>query len=214
MVVFILCLTVVILATIATCRFIIDRPRKRRYKVLKDYLTKRTQNLFQSTGSHGSLNKDKLLGSNPSMLIASNLHEIHGGSQQFDPTEAEGLLAHNYDSSSSMPQSQEDISANAASVATTSQTHSGKITFSVGETILEDLVGEEATDSNAAIKQLANEDEVQASNDQTLEGTEEAVKTVSHLLDDKPWSLTRRDSKTFTVEKANLSSVASQNRMN
>lgn len=277
MVIFILCLTVIVLSTIATCRFIIDRPRKKRYKQLKEYLNKRKQNLFQSTtGSHGSLNRDKLLGSNPSMIIVphnthNNHHHhhlndsnTHGGSQQFDPCEAESLLPGAHASNASLPSFQDEpvsnsstsnfvagngglASASAALAAATpaaasssstalpfsNQTH-GKIYFSVGETILEDLAGE-ATSSDARDKtpepdQAANTNSSNSNSDNNangdngnseppkdstdLEGTEEALKTVSHLLDDKPWSLTRRDSKLLPPEKSNLASVASQTRMN
>lgn len=270
MVIFILCLTVVVLSTIATCRFLIDRPRKKRYKQLKEYLTKRRQHLFQSTtGSHGSLNRDRLLGSNPSMIIVSHQHthhhhpnshqlqeNVHGGSQQFDPCEMESLLQHGHASNASLPSYSDETSnaqpttlhhydpslSSSAATASTAvpialgtgnlssnshpvQTH-GKIFFSVGETILEDLAGEATSSSDLTLKEKMVETAMaaaaisieagnEAEKETSLEGTEEALKTVSHLLDDKPWSLTRRDSKSaFAAEKSNLASVASQARMN
>lgn len=229
MVAFIMCLLVFLLACIAACQFVIDRPRKRRMRQVKEYLAKRAHNLFQSTGSHGSLNKDKLLGSNPSMIIVSH---VQRDEQRDEPSEGDALLTA-YGSSSSMTQQDGESNGSATALVSSQQLHP-KITFSVGETILEET-GETNTDEANAEKNekdkknenkssdnekeqtpASSADETGATNgsEANLDGTEEALKTVSHLLDDKPWSLSRRDSKQFTVEKATLNPSGSQARFN
>lgn len=227
MVAFIMCLLVVLLACIAACQFVIDRPRKRRMRQVKEYLAKRAHNLFQSTGSHGSLNKDKLLGSNPSMIIVSH---VQRDEQRDEPSEGDALLTA-YGSSSSMTQQEGESNGSVTALVSSQQLHP-KITFSVGETIIEETTDantDEANEKNEKDKKSENKssdnekeqtpassaDETGATNGEgNLDGTEEALKTVSHLLDDKPWSLSRRDSKQFTVEKATLNPSGSQARFN
>lgn len=215
MVIFIFCLLMIMLAIIATIHFLIERPRKRRLKHLRDYLNRKAHSFFQATGSQGSVAALKV-GSTPSIIVTdfgTHYASLSAGQQQQqqrddEASETDALLPH------------------------TAYTDPAKITFSVGETIVEETASfiedtrpavsaaaasvvvvaaaaPPATTASVLLEEPVAAVELEmappppvvvttaaaASNqEETIGNVEEvedaAEKTLSHLLDNKPWSTT------------------------
>jgi hypothetical protein len=182
MVLFIMCLLVVILSVITFANYLIEKPKKRQMlKALRDYLQKKTHsndnhnqlNINSVVCSQNSLNakNDKRKDSNPAIVVTdfSNrpVHENGESDPLLGPSGSSSkfeVIPLNTLNSGFTP-----ITAN--TIDQTGQIH--KVTFNIGETIYEESPS--ASEIGLSGKK---EEENQI---------DESVKTISHLLDDKPW---------------------------
>jgi hypothetical protein len=197
MVIFILCLLVFILGVITFTHYIIEKPKKRKMlKALRDYLQRKSgggtnvNSMVCSQNSLGSKRRE----SNPAIVVTDhsassnqlNKHVEHGNGAESDPL----LSAQNSSLSkfeviplSSMNSGFMPVTGN--TVDQQGQMH--KVTFNIGETIIEESPSQSEVQLNQNLEESPNE---------------ESLKTISHLLDDKPWLCS-------TSSQANLNSYNS-----
>lgn len=215
MVVFIICLLVFILSLITIAHYIIEKPKKRRilqawYQYIKNpsqhHSNNNRANHFRSktpsfspssVGSHGSINKDKVNlkdTGGPIITITDYSHNNTSFSQLTDKSE---------DSKESDPlMPVNNHIALVASVFTPAFTpafvpvltndHSHKVMFHIGETIVEE------SPSSSQFK-LVEETNDSAGN----EDNQECIKSISHLLNDKPWSSSQAQFDTRRQSRSN-----------
>lgn len=226
MVIFIMCLLVLLLVLITFIHYLIERPKKKRkMEFIREYLRRKNPGATNSNlGSHGSLNKDKVglnvKDSTPAIMISdyssmnSSTHQLHDEARETDSllpaSPANIVYAFGSHSSPSQASAAAAGSANSkydfGSGSAPMQSHDyhagagfHRATFHIGETIIEE------SPSSVEMKYLdqANSTTDGGAVDASAEENgqnDEAVKTISHLLDDKPWSSqtisnSRRESK-------------------
>jgi hypothetical protein len=175
MVLFITCLSGLILFLICIGHYVIERPRKRKVMLnaLRSYLQKKNPNGSPETtglmnSSSQAIFKDTNKGNNsgPTITITdcSSSHTLND-----EPKETDTFLNPRNDYSMYLPNSGSDHSI-------ASNQH--KVTFVIGETIMEEP-------SSEAMADASPNDDADTSNNSNP--NEESLKSVSHLLDDKPW---------------------------
>ena len=207
MVIFIICLLVFVLFVISLAHYIIEKPKKKSLRQLLYFVYRHRKshshdhnnnnnNQMSLIGSANSLNKDsnsKVGGpqivvtdfsSNASLHLMSQSNSYladRNSSKSYDESkESDPLLSTNAPQTASASISTGPfVPVTANSVDTQGISH--KVKFHIGETIIE----ESPNTSEAQLETLVSEP--LASNDTN----EECIKTISHLLDDKPWAQTQ-----------------------
>ena len=211
MVIFILCLLGVMLFTVSVAHYIIEKPKKKRMlRVLMEYVqrkrnnnhgnnataaaTNNSMNQNSASGSHNSLSKAGG-GSGPAITVTdfsnSSRNLTHNSSyasnKSEDGKESEPLLfnatqAESYSSSSSGNNSTFPVPS--------------RVRFQVGETIIEESSSDSQIQLNidannesdsALVPNTTGTEEEAANKSGEAEPNEECLKSISHLLDDKPW---------------------------
>lgn len=200
MVVFIVCLLAVILLLITAGHYIIEKPKKRRVlQALRTYLQKKT---------HGQTDNSTNLINNSSLALFPNQREsrsANGPSITVTDFSSSNTLNGNSKTSNndeSEPKESDPMLSPAKSDHWNSLQYndhaSHKVTFSIGETIYEEP---------ATFNDTVNEVNEDAANSNP---NEDAVKSVSHLLDDKPWITSPAPSASCSRMSRN-NSITSQN---
>jgi hypothetical protein len=201
MVTFIMCLLAVVLCVITLANYFIERPRKQRIrKQLGDFVHKYSKSAavpanHQQPSLHtsaGSLNRDK--GSSDS-LVKKHAPVIHISDYDQTPNFLHSLTEDNEESVEMRPLLNGNNGNNGLSNFT-------KVKFDIGETIIEEEVPG-SFDSPASFPHQQRADSVAGptfgsdtlSNDEDEDvGQQECLKSISHLLDDKPWMTDRTNS--------------------
>ncbi len=228
MVLFIMCLVAALLGIVTFTHYVIEREnpvKQRMRKAMSEYWrrskashgtnnnTNNNTNLNSAAGSHNSLT-NKQHGSGPMITVtdcsstknlAASSSKIHEESRETDP-----LL----------------LSASGSDLSGGSHVHSGftpvfsgpnKVKFHVGETIIEEsltsspnssqikLTGDASSNNEVAGDTTSAANNNEDTNPEASELNEECIKSISHLLDDKPWlsspqsqsqlAMTRKDSR-------------------
>ena len=227
MVVFIVCLSAVILSLITIGHYVIERPRKRKVMLnaLRTYLQKKNPNGSPETtglmnSSSQAIFKDTNKANNsqgPTITVTdfSSSHTLNNSNND-EPRETDTLLQNNsrQDHSSihfsasgggggggTGSNSSDHHSLSAAAAMAANSQH--KVTFVIGETIIEEPYDDPASGVTFSL----DPDDNNNSNP-----NEESLKSVSHLLDDKPWlnnSNTNSNSNQRIISRNN--SISSQN---
>ena len=186
MVIFIMCLLVVILACITLANYIIEKPKKEALrKKLGDWINKHTHSNAHSSliNSANSLNNNK--GSRDSlkntMGPAITVSDFSNGFNRVHSPN------HFLDRLSESENEEGDPLLNGPPVVTNMGTT--RVKFDIGETIQEEdpIVIKKTSDSpNVSDKEKIQSDPDSNTSEET-ESSKECLKTISHLLDDKPW---------------------------
>jgi hypothetical protein len=205
MVLFIIVLLVALMAIITFTHYLIEKPKKRKMlSALRDYIVKKSHGPGYHTSSHSSLNKDNKGG--PSILITdfsstTSLSGHHMSSTHLVPheeaKESDTLLPPT--ANATCTRAIEPIGVNLHNSVFTPVTANvadptggmHKVLFHIGETIIEEPSG-------SSEKSLSG-----------LDNNEECIKSISHLLDDKPW-LTSTPSQANMGTNTRSNSLAAQ----
>jgi hypothetical protein len=199
MVIFIMCLLVVILACITLANHIIEKPKKEALrKKLGDLIHKHTthggahQSLINSANSlnnnKGSRDSLKNAITTPAITLSDYSRDTVGGgggassSQIFNRVHSPNNFLEKLSESEN---EESDPLLNSAPIVTSMT--SPRVKFDIGEVIQEE--------ESPAITQKNSSDKIQSDPDSNTSGEnetdKECLKTISHLLDDKPWSTDR-----------------------
>jgi len=194
MCIFIFCFLAMLLIFISISYYIIERPKKKQFlRAVRAYLVRKYRsnsshhNNQQNSSGMGSKNSistvqnsqsnlKKLVSSNefsPSITVTdySNAKPPHD-----DPKESDPLLMNN--SISNLTSSSNSIDLHSSSFKVESQPKTGyRVMFDIGETIIEEPASLDTT----------SKQEVSTDEQQSEQNNDECLKTISHLLDDKPW---------------------------
>jgi hypothetical protein len=237
MVLFIMCLVAGVLGIVTLAHYVIEKPMKARMrKAVSDYLrrkashnnhTNNNTNLNSAAGSHNSLTNKQVHGSGPMITVtdcsssknlAASSSKIHEESRETDP-----LL---------LTASGNDLSSGGSQVHSSfTPVFSGtnKVKFHVGETIIEESFTSSPNSSQNKLAEDASSNnegdtKTEANNvedSETTELNEECIKSISHLLDDKPWltspqsqsqlAMTRKDSRASILPFMQISNDTGNN---
>ena len=209
MVLFIMCLLVVILVLITFANYLIEKPKKRQMlKALRDYLQKKTNsndnhtqlNINSVACSQNSLNHMKINNrkdSNPAIVVTDFSNRPVNENGESDPLLGPSGSASKFEviPLNSLNNGFTPITAN--TIDQTGQLH--KVTFNIGETIYE----ESPSASEIGLSEAAKKEEENP--------IDESVKTISHLLDDKPWLSSTPSQGNFYASLNNNPSLSNMN---
>ena len=174
MVIFIICLSAIILSLITVGHYVIEKPRKKRMlQALRTHIQSKTHgpndNVNLMNSSSQAIFKDSSKGNQPSIVVTdfSSSNTLNGVKSNYeeDAKDTEPMLSQ-FKNDLAQTYHQNDSHSN----------NQHKVTFVIGETIIE----EPATFNDSL------NDSIQADNNSNNQN-EESIKCVSHLLDDKPW---------------------------
>jgi hypothetical protein len=194
MCIFIFCFLATLLFFISIAYYIIERPKKKQFlRAVRAYLIRKyrsnsshhnNQQSSSGMGSKNSLSTVQNSQSNLKKLVSSsefgpcitvtdysNVKSANEDLKESDPLLINNSISQLASSSSSLDQ--------ASNLKTESQPKIGhRVMFDIGETIIEEPANFDAT---------TNKQEIVADEQQNEQQEDECIKTISHLLDDKPW---------------------------
>ncbi|RNA07625.1 hypothetical protein BpHYR1_013117 [Brachionus plicatilis] len=188
MVIFILVLLVLVLVVITIAHYFIKQPRRKYFESIHNYLAKKSSQL--NSGNHSAIQSN--VGSHSSLVCKEKNH--HPAITVTDYSKSVNFQEE--------PRDTEPLLSKCSPVKNDFK----KAEFTIGETIPEE------SPNNSQVRMD------QANKAQEPEENEECIKTISHLLDDKPWSssqaqfdLNNRHSKSSSLFSANANNNHSNN---
>lgn len=205
MVIFIMSLLIVILIVISVAHYFIEKPKKRRMlHALRSYIHRKAHSKNNNTnsanasnvGSHASLNKTKDSGP---VITVTDYSQFNSQDRIDEAKETDSLLENNNNTNGVQGQVSQGsiLKSDVPSAFVPVFNDTRKVMFHIGETILEEG---SPSSSQAKLQEEANNKNSSSSgmeNDVINEENPECIKTISHLLDDKPWSSSQAHMDTY-----------------